>query len=118
MRDNSTAIHFINLSDYFQRQDKSITKINFLRYSEAEWNKIARNQFAYCGRLRASNYLALFEESGFYVCRYENPVDDEAQVSIKDGFIVNERFRGYSIDDLCVTQIRVAAKIGRKNGGL
>jgi len=33
------------------------------------WEKIAGNQFAYCNRLRTSDYLALFRESGFNVCR-------------------------------------------------
>ena len=48
------AIHFIDLSDHFEEQDNSISKINFLRFSNNEWTYIAGNQFAYCNRLRAS----------------------------------------------------------------
>ena len=67
MKDDGITIHFIDLSDHFQHQDKSITSINFLHYSEKEWERIAGNQFAYCNRLRAGDYLALFEEAGFDV---------------------------------------------------
>ena len=98
------------MSDHFRHQDRSITKINFLRYSEKEWEKIAGNQFAYCNRLRASEYLGLFEASGFDVCRKEVQEDKEARESMRSGFVVDEKFRDYSVDDLCVTRLRVALK--------
>lgn len=60
LKGNGIAIHFIDLSDHFQHQDESITSINFLRYSEKEWERIAGNEFAYCNRLRASDYIAVF----------------------------------------------------------
>ena len=113
LKKDGIAIHFIDLSDHFQHQDKIITKINFLRYSEKEWDKIAGNEFAYCNRLRASDCLALFKEAGFDVCRKEATVDDEARKSMKNGFMVDEGFRDYNIDDLCITGLRVALK---KNG--
>lgn len=108
LKKDGTAIHFIDLSDHFQHQNKSITSINFLRYSEKGWDNIAGNEFAYCNRLRASDYLALFEESGFDVCRKEVREDKKARRSMENGFIINERFRDYSVDDLCATGLRVA----------
>jgi SAM-dependent methyltransferase len=116
LKQNGVAIHFIDLSDHFQHQDKSITKINFLRYSEKKWDRIAGNEFAYCNRMRASDYLALFRKAGFDVCRCENLVDDEARESMADGFSVNEEFQKYSVDDLCVTQLKVALRAGEKEG--
>ncbi|MCK4818489.1 class I SAM-dependent methyltransferase, partial [bacterium] len=47
LKKDGIAIHFIDLSDHFQHQDNSITRINFLEYSEKEWDKIAGNEFAY-----------------------------------------------------------------------
>ena len=35
---------------------------------------------------------------------------------MEDGFMVDERFRDYSVDDLCVTQLRVALKAMEKEG--
>jgi len=114
LKKDGIPIHFIDLSDHFQHQDRSITSINFLRYSEKEWTKIAGNQFAYCNRLRASDYLALFREAGFDVCRCDTEEDDEARQSLVGRFTVNEKFREYTVDDLSTTQLRVALKV-RKN---
>ena len=118
LKKDGIAIHFIDLSDHFQHQDKSITSINFLRYSDEEWDKIAGNQFAYCNRLRASDYFSLFEEAGFDVCRKEAVADDEARESMGKSFMIDERFRGYGVDDLCVTGLRVALKANRNGAGI
>jgi SAM-dependent methyltransferase len=118
LKEDGVAIHFIDLSDHFQHQDKSITTINFLKYSEEEWANIAGNQFAYCNRMRASDYLVLFEGLGFDVCRHETQEDEEALEIMRNGFMVDERFRGYSVDDLCVTGLRVALKENRKAAGI
>ena len=118
MKGDGIAIHFIDLSDHFQHQDRSITSINFLRYSEAEWNRIAGNQFAYCNRLRASDYFALFKDAGFDVCRFETKEDEEALEAMRNGFVVDEKFRGYNVNDLCVTGFRVALKAGGKVVGI
>jgi predicted fused transcriptional regulator/phosphomethylpyrimidine kinase len=88
------------MSDHFQHQDKSISSINFLRYSDEEWEKIAGNQFAYCNRMRASDYLALFREAGFDVLRMETQKDEEARQSLVDGFAVDSMFDNYRLDAL------------------
>lgn len=104
----------MRLSDQFQHEARSITSINFLRYSEKEWDKIAGNEFAYCNRLRASDYLALFKSSGFDVCRFETKEDEEAKQSFKHGFQVDESFCDRNISDLCATQVRVALKSNQR----
>ena len=114
IKKDGVAIHFIDLSDHFQHQDKSISGINFLRYSDEEWDNIAGSQFAYCNRLRASDYLALFEGLGFDVCRKEVREDKKARRNMEDGFMIDERFRDYNVDDLCVTGFRVALKENKK----
>jgi SAM-dependent methyltransferase len=101
LKKDGVAIHFIDLSDHFQHQDKSITGINFLRYSEKEWDKIAGNEFAYCNRLRASDYLGLFEELGFDVCRKESVVNDEGREVWKTGFMVGRLKTPFLSQILC-----------------
>jgi hypothetical protein len=58
LKKGSICVHFIDLSDHFQHQDGTISSINFLKYSNAHWEKIAGNEFAYCNRLRALEYLS------------------------------------------------------------
>ena len=66
--------------------------------------------------MRATDCLALFKEAGFDVCRKEIQEDKVAQESMRNGFVVDEGFREYSVDDLCVTGFRVAVTAGRKEG--
>jgi len=106
------AIHFIDLSDHFQHQDKSITQINFLRFSEREWNRIAGNEFAYCNRLRASNYMKLFKSLGFVVERVEELVDQPSLDSLRSDFLVDPQFNDYENEDLSVTTLKIMLHAG------
>lgn len=80
--------------------------------------RISGSQFAYCNRLRASDYLSLFMEAGFDVCQCETKMDNEAQKSLKDGFMVNEKLQDHIVDDPCVTQVRVALKKSGELAGI
>ena len=42
--------------------------------------------------------------------------DCEARQSLMGGFVVNGKFREYTVDDLCATGLMIARKTGRKNG--
>jgi len=108
LKKDGIAIHFIDLSDHFQHQDKSISRINFLRYSEAEWNRIAGNQFAYCNRLRASDYVALFQQLDFTINRHEIDVDQDSMSHMqKKVFSLHQRFSSYTPEDICSTSLRI-----------
>jgi SAM-dependent methyltransferase len=110
LKPNGMAVHFVDLSDHFQHTDQTISRINFLCYSETEWNRIAGNEFAYCNRLRVSDYLSKWEEMGFEIQRKEIFIDEQSQKVLQAGFLVDEMFQNYSIDDLCSTQLRIALK--------
>ncbi len=101
------AVHFIDLSDHFQHQDSSISKINFLRFSEKEWHHIAGNGFAYCNRLRASDYMSYFQRSSLRIVRREAVVDDESVRVLNAGFPLNDRYSDYRPEDICTTSLRV-----------
>ena len=107
LKNNGAVIHFIDLSDHFQHQDKSINKINFLQYSEEEWLKLAGNQFAYCNRLRASEFVHIFNDLSFKTIRSEIEVDNESIISINNSFMVNNKFSHYRVDDLCTVALKL-----------
>ena len=97
LKDKGIAIHFIDLSDHFQHQDISISRINFLRFSDNEWSYIAGNQFAYCNRLRVNDYLNLFNELKFDIVHIEKIIDENSMNKIQDSFKVNENFNSYKL---------------------
>ena len=103
LKPGATALHLIDPSDHFEHQDKSISKVNFLRYSESRWSLIAGNQFAYCNRLRWPALRRVFTDNGFEMVHEGKSVDRESMGRLTSGFEVHPDFRGYSNEDLCVT---------------
>ncbi len=57
-------VHSIDYSDHFSHSDSRISSINFLQYSDAEWNKIAGNRYMYMNRLRVDDICGLFKSAG------------------------------------------------------
>jgi ubiquinone/menaquinone biosynthesis C-methylase UbiE len=107
MRSDALAIHFIDLSDHFQHQDDKISKVNFLKYAEKDWMRMAGNQFAYCNRLRHLDYIELFS-SGFKTLRIEQEIDsDSLAVLNSKHLLVDPLFQGYGNQDLSCTTLSV-----------
>ncbi|MBI5629776.1 MAG: class I SAM-dependent methyltransferase [Elusimicrobia bacterium] len=107
LAEGGAAIHCIDPTDHFQHTDKSISKINFLRFEEAEWARLAGNQFAYCNRMRASDYLRLFDELSFQVIEARTEVDEQAREVLASGFPLSGGFRAYAPEDLCTSSLSV-----------
>jgi SAM-dependent methyltransferase len=112
LKRDGMAIHFIDLSDHFQHQDRSITKINFLHYREEEWMKIAGNQFAYCNRLRASEFRTIFHDLNFKVIKEECVLDGESVNSIEKDLILDDKFRTADVNDLCTVSMHIVMRRG------
>jgi SAM-dependent methyltransferase len=99
------AVHLIDASDHFEHADKSISKSNFLRYGDFTWSLIANNSFAFCNRLRASDYALMFSEAGFTPLHWDVVVDSRSREEIISGKLrAHPQFRG-SADDLATTEI-------------
>jgi len=47
------------------------------------------------------------------ICRKEVQEDKGARKSMENGFVIDEKFRDYSVDDLCTTGFRVALRVKR-----
>jgi len=56
-------VHRIDFSDHFSHSERSINAINFLQFSDFDWNKIAGNKYMYMNRLRLDDFQLLFENA-------------------------------------------------------
>jgi hypothetical protein len=99
------SIHYVDLSDHFQHQDASIPKIHFLSFTEQEWQHLAGNPFAYCNRMRASDYIRLARERQFEVLEAAPGVDLSSMSHLREGFAVAAPFQSYDPADLCATEL-------------
>ena len=87
-----------------------MSKINFLRYDDEQWNRIAVNLDIDANRLRASEYLPIFQDSGFDFIEIQNTIDDECINLIKTKTVpLAEKFRGMDVADLATTSSIVVA---------
>ena len=100
-------LHNIDPSDHFSHEDQDIPAVNFLRFSDAEWDKWAGNPFMYHNRLRASEYLDLFKSAGVRILRSETAVDDRSLSALQRGFPVDPRFSGMTREDLATRWLRL-----------
>lgn len=94
VRDDGVFIHRIDYSDQFARWDPAIPRINFLRYSDAQWDLYAGNRYEYVNRLRHDDFLRLYREAGHRLLSIEPTVHQPTLQLLRGGsLVVDERFR-------------------------
>ena len=106
------ALHHIDPSDHFAHEDPSILPINFLRYSDDEWNRIAGNQFAYHNRMRAAEFAGLYAECEHEILLWKPHVDAACQRALENGFPLHPRFEKYSPEVLSTVVLQVLSRPG------
>ncbi|WP_010254895.1 hypothetical protein [Treponema primitia] len=86
-------INYIDYGDHFFTTDKSISKINFLQYSDKAWRKYAGNRYMYVNRLRHDDFLALFEKASHTIVAAEPVIDKMAQKLLEEESLhLDQRF--------------------------
>lgn len=82
LKNGGWLMHNITTYDDYSSSDRSISAINFLKFSERSWSLIGNSKLHFQNRLRPNAYLTLFGAAGFhthYAVR--------KQLSIKPGMI-------------------------------
>jgi hypothetical protein len=111
---NGLFINRIDYSDHFSHSDKEISAINFLQYSDADWNRYAGNRYMYMNRLRHDDFLELFKSEGHRILINQPDVDTHSLDLLNSGeFPLNEKFKGKLIETLA---IRGAWLVTQKSG--
>lgn len=98
-------VHIIDPSDHFSHDDASITAVNFLQFSEGEWQRWAGNKFMYHNRLRACEHLELFRRAGVRVLKQREAIDEASLKTLRNGFRLDRKFQGLSPEQLAVRSL-------------
>jgi hypothetical protein len=111
--DTGLFVHRVDYSDHFSHSDTHISPINFLQYSDAQWNRYAGNRYMYMNRLRHDDFLTLFESGGHAVLATEPTVDASSLELLSEGRLsVDARFSDKTSTVLATTESWiVSAKI-------
>ena len=98
----------IDLQDHYAYFDRSLSRYNFLRFSDRTW-ALVNSPIHFQNRLRAPDYLGLVRAAGFEVV-VDNPSGPSAQgLAELERLQLAERFRVYSPEDLGVTILSFVA---------
>ena len=98
------SIHIVDYSDHYARVD-SLSRFNFLTYSENEWKKY-NSKFQYVNHLRHSECLVLLEKSGFKILEAEPDIEPSEQEILKN---LADQFKKFKIADLFATWAKIVA---------
>jgi len=102
-----TLLHIFDLSDHFSYADDSITKINFLRFTDAQWRRWAGNKYMYHNRLRPPEFVKLFQEAGVRIKWESRALDRRSLQELQRGFPVQQRFQSFPHDELAVGAMQI-----------
>jgi SAM-dependent methyltransferase len=107
LRPGGLAVHCVACNDHYAHFDKTISYVNFLRFSDKQW-RLWNNSLNYQNRLRACDFLQLAEHAGLRVvfqARAVRPGTREALASLP----IAHEFRHYGEEDLAATTIDLIA---------
>lgn len=98
----------IDLQDHYAYFDRSLSRYNFLRFSDRTWS-VVNSPLHHQNRLRSPDYLRLVRDAGFeLVVERPSGPSDEGRAELRS-LPLAERFRAYSEDELGVTVLSFVA---------
>lgn len=104
VKDDGLFIHRIDYSDHFSHSDKSISAINFLKYSDEEWRRLAGNRYMYMNRLRHDDFTELYSLLGHELLEVRPDLSPElSKILSSRTFALDDRFKAKEMDVLCTT---------------
>lgn len=114
IKNNGLFVHLIDYSDHFSHSDQNISAINFLQYSDNDWNRFAGNRYMYMNRLRHDDFMDLFKSVEHRIIKVQPNTDKRLQELLGNGNLqLNERFKSKPEDILAITYAWI---ISSKNG--
>jgi SAM-dependent methyltransferase len=109
LRKQGIAAHLVDPSDHYARHDPCISSVNFLRFSEQTWARLAGNDYAYHNRLRGPQIAGAFEASGLRISALHPAVDRSAMQALCSGFPLDVAFAPFTPEELCSVRLDVLA---------
>lgn len=110
LKPGGVILHHIDLSDHFEQVDRSITKVNFLRFTESDWSRYAGTPWSYHNRLRRDDYRTIFEKSTQDIIYWDTAVDQRSMECLRNGFPLAAQYRGLPAEALSTVIVDVMSR--------
>lgn len=109
LRPGGLTYHLIGLFDHYTTMDPTITRVNFLKYSDLTWRIIGQNKIQFHNRLRASEFIRLFEEARFEIVEQQSEVDERSLKAL-GSMRLSPKFRQFEPSDLATYTTTICAR--------
>jgi SAM-dependent methyltransferase len=113
LKPDGLFVHWIDMGDHFAHIDRSISPVNFLQFSEPQWNQLAGNRYMFQNRLRIDDYENILEHAGAEILKLTPSVNKEAEKVLQQGLPLDPQFAGKNAMTNATTSAWV---IGRYDG--
>jgi len=94
-------VHQIGIDDHLTHYDRKASPKQYIRYSDKVWRLFFENDVQYINRWQSSDWISAFGDAGFTL------VDQISESADIGDLKVNQRFGGYSKDDLACTILTI-----------
>jgi SAM-dependent methyltransferase len=103
IKPNGVFINTVDYQDHFAVYTKTIHRLNFLQYSDTEWEKYNNNKYTYVNRMRHEDFLKLFAELGHEIIYMEAPQDESIKKLLDSGLVkLDKKYQTMSKDLLSI----------------
>lgn len=109
LRPRGLISHGVDHSDHREHRDPRLSRVDFLKYSDAVWRWLCLNPQDYTNRLRHSDYVRMIEAAGFGL-EIERPLVDEPTLAGLGDIAPARRFSAYDARDLATTWSHLVAR--------
>jgi SAM-dependent methyltransferase len=109
LKSGGVMAHLIDLSDEYTSFDKSISELNFLKYSDRYWTILAKNKITYKNRMRECEFIEVFKNEGFEILSVKSKT---ASLDILHKVKVAECFSHIPKEELVKTRSLIVCRRG------
>jgi len=110
LKPEGRAVHRVDPSDHCAHFDRSISRVNFLRYTDDEWQRMAGQGIAYHNRLRIPEYKSLMQAAPLDIELFDSQIDQRALEDLKRFSLAERRWTQNSSEDLARQTLTLVAR--------
>ena len=103
------AVHRIWMADEYAGRDPQRNRLHYLTYSEQTWTRWFCHRLKHLNRLRAPQFLELFNAVGFEVTHSERTVDEPSIPHLQQ-LSLDKQFQEMSWEDLATTSLEIVLR--------
>lgn len=104
LKPNGYSIHHIVLGDHLAFYDKSVSKKNYLQYSDSVWKRRFENSVQYFNRVQRPEWIDIFECAGL------EPVEEFVWTEDIGSIEVDKKYQKFGRNDLECTILKIVHK--------